>query len=334
MWTEEFVAFVKKHTIPVAVDARKEARRKDAVGEFVRKTRCVTFTAAGRLVLITADGRLLGQLWYGNIPGENERLRMQSLRRAWEKWLALPEHVRRPGGIQIDGEPVSPAQRREVLPPVPSGALVVRVYNRHLEPDGKGGYRYTRPEDYLKEKRKNAPRYREVAQDFMWIPEQEWRAMVAQASEVGQSYPAPRSFRARVFRFHLDPARGLGEEVMFNSHNDAESGTLVITVEEVSPETVRLRLEGQAVLNCKGPKKTSYRPHLLGYLVYDRKSESVHSFRMVALGLVERTPYGARPNNRPLGIAFEYVPDPKPWEQIPPRGARDNLDGYLKAVRR
>jgi hypothetical protein len=58
----------------VSVDARREGARKDAIGEMVRKTQCVTITASGKTSVITADGKKLGDvMWI------NERLRMNSL---------------------------------------------------------------------------------------------------------------------------------------------------------------------------------------------------------------------------------------------------------------
>ena len=321
---------VKEKFIPVAVDARFEARRKDATGQWVRKFRCVTFTAAGRLAAFTADGRHLGDLWYGNIPGRNEHLRMQSMRRVIEKWRKLPAPVRSPGVVRDatatrNGTSVHPHQ-------VPPGALVVRTYNRQLEPDGNGGLRYTEPADYPtapKDHRRSAARYREAAQDFMWIPEAEWRAMIPSRPSQGESFDAPRSFQARLFRFHLDPCRGLGEGLTFQRAS-ADDGSVTITVERVTPRSVRLRIEGRARLDNG---TTTYAPCLLGYLTYDRKAKEVVRFRMVALGLVDNTPYGVRTGKRLLGIAYEYVPAPRPTERTPPRGARDDLDGYLAATR-
>lgn len=331
MWAEDFVNFVKDNCIPVAVDARKELRRKDPTGEFVRKSNCVTRTAAGQMTLVAADGTRLGDMWYGNIPGRNEKLRMGFMRNAWKKWLALPEEVRRPGGVKL-GDASKQIDTTRTPHKPPPGALIVRTYNRQFEPDGKGGLRYTEPEDYPTEPenhRRSAARYREAAQDFMWVPEREWRAMIPANPKKGDSFDAPESFRARVFRFHLDPCRGLGEGVTF-SHVKSDAGTMTLTVEDVSPKSIRLRIDGKANLDNG---KTSYHPVLLGYLTYDRAAKRVTDFRMVALGTVNNTPRGVRPGAHPLGIAFEYVANPKPSELVHPRGARDDLPGYLAAVR-
>ncbi len=312
----------------MAVDARKELRREDPTGEFVRNSSCVARTATGQMTLVSADGMSLGGMWYGNIPGRNEQLRMGFMRNAWKKWEALPEEVRRPGGVKL-GAASNKIDTTRTPHKVPPGALVVRVYNRQLEPDGKGGLRYTEPDDYPEGHRRNTPRYRESAQDFMWVPEREWRAMIPAQAKQNESFDAPESFRARVFRFHLDPCRGLGEGVTFG-HCDADAGRITLTVEGVTRDSIRLRIDGAAKLDNR---KTSYAPTLLGYLTYDRSTKQVSEFRMVALGTVDNTPRGVRPGKHPLGIAFEYVAKPRPSELVHPRGARDGLEEYLAGKR-
>jgi hypothetical protein len=86
----------------VSVDARREWARKDAIGEMVRKTQCVTITANGKTSVITADGKKLGDvMWI------NERLRMNSLKKILAAWEALPEEERKPGR-KVDYGPPDP----------------------------------------------------------------------------------------------------------------------------------------------------------------------------------------------------------------------------------
>ena len=147
-------------------------------------------------------------------------------------------------------------------------------------------------------------------------------------------FPAPETFTLRVFRYHLDPERGLGEGITFRAA-DAKSGQLAFVVENVSPDTIRLRLEGFARLSQgRGEKSTSYSPSLLGYLVYDRGAKKITRFEMIALGSVMNTPRGVRPGSHPLGIAFEMVQKPTAPERVVPRGGRDNVQRYLTTVQR
>jgi hypothetical protein len=317
-------AFLKQYFVLVAVDARHARRRADWAGDFIRKTRCVTFTASGRKVAVTASGRTLGNIH-----------NLTSLEKAWAAWEALPAEERKPGAVKVgDARPLERAHEP------PRGALVIRTYTRQLARGKDGGYRYTEPEDYPQPEptgtrggspRRQAARFREAGHDFMWVPEIEWRALIPKTPKVGDNGPVPLTFKLRVLRYHLDPERGLGEAQWF-TRAKAEDGELRWVVESVSVEKLRLRLEGYAQLQRAGSKLglTSYAPTLLGYLDYDRRASNVHSFKMIALGEVLNTPRGIRPGLHPLGIAFEMVRHPPPAERVVPRGGRDNVERYLK----
>jgi hypothetical protein len=213
----------------------------------------------------------------------------------------------------------------------PPGALVIRVYNRQFEREPDGKLRYTEPDDYPEGSRNAAARYREAAHDFMWVAEDEWRAFIPKDPRPGDRIAAPASFALRLFRYHLDPERGLGEGITFGSAR-AESGTLTFIVEEATPLAVRLRLEGVAGLSQRRPdgKTVSYEPSLLGYVSYDPATRMITRLRLVALGAVTNTPRNVRPGTHPLGIAFELVSQPAMAEKVVPRGGRDNVQQYLR----
>lgn len=310
------------------VDARHERRRKDWVGDFVRSTRCVTFTASGRKVAVSASGKVLGNIH-----------NLKSLEKAWAAWKELPEAQRAPGSIKVGDE--RPLER--ALEP-PEHALVVRTYTRQLERNADGSLRYTRPEDYPQPEpsgtrsgspRRQAARFREAGHDFMWIPENEWRALIPKEPQKGDRGPAPESFKLRILRHHLDPERGLGEAQWFTRANP-DDGVLEYAVESVSHDKVVLRLEGHAHLRREGHRlgPTVYTPALLGYLTYDRRAKKVTGFKMIALGDVLNTPRGVRPGLHPLGIAFELSPEPTAAERVVPRGGRDNVERYLSLEKR
>jgi hypothetical protein len=315
------VRLVNEKFIPVAVDARRERARKDAVGELVRTGDWVTITASGKTTVVTASGKMLG-----NVAGISEKHRLASLASILTAWDGLPETERNLGKIDLG----QPDAGRPLAQP-PAGALVVRVWNRQFERETDGRLRYTEAEDYPEKDRGSAGRYRESAQDTMWIPETEWKALLPEKPEKGRSFPAPDSFVLRLFKYHLDPERVLGEGVTFGGAR-AGDGKVTLTVEEMTPETIRLRLDGSARLAQKRPdgKQTVYEPALLGYLTCSARDRTVTRFEMVALGDVTNTPRGVRPGVHPLGIAFDLVSRPTVAERVVPRGGRDNVQRYLE----
>lgn len=117
------MSIVNENFIPVAVDARRENARKDAVGEMVRKGKWVAITASGKIVAVTASGKTLG-----TVVGINEKLRLNSLDKILKAWRALAEEERKLGKVDL-GESDAKRPLVESLP----GALIVRVFNRQFE---------------------------------------------------------------------------------------------------------------------------------------------------------------------------------------------------------
>jgi len=311
----------------VALDARKErGEYKDADGDFVRATNCVTVTASGSVSVVTAGGKALGP--YSGSPSA------QWLATKLKAWEALPETERAPGAVKVPkSDSVDP--KRAALRMV-SGTLVLRVFNRRMGRDEKNELRYALPEDFLGKMSKAEVERAAMAQnDFMWIPEKEWQALVPAQPEKGKQHEVPISFALRLFRFHLDPARGFTEGAYF-TRSKADAGRLTLTVQEVTGAKLTLCLEGSAKLQQPGRDAPAfYAPAILGYLKYDREKKSFTRFDMVALGTASGAPADAngkvhQPLPYPLGIAFELVANPTPADLLHPRGARDNVAAYLE----
>jgi len=314
---------LKDRFVLAVVDARHERRRKDWVGDFVRSTRCVTFTASGRKVAVTASGKVLG-----NIHS------LKSLEKAWAKWQELPTSERTAGAVKVgDDRPIERAHEP------PADTLVLRTYNRQLARNDDGTLRYTIPEDYPVPEpdgtrggspRRQAARFREAGHDFMWIPKSEWQALIPKDPKVGDRGSLPDAMQLRIFRHHLDPERGLGEAQWF-TRSTLDDGELNWVVESASPKQLRMRIEGYANLRRERGNRpdTAYSPALLGYLTYDVKQRQVTELKMIAFGEVLNMPRGIRPGRSPLGVAFELVRDPQGAERVVPRGGRDHVDRYL-----
>ena len=291
----------------------------------VRNGEWVTITASGKTVAVTASGKTLG-----NLPGISEKHRLSALEKALETWEALPDADKKPTQLALG----TPDPERPLYQP-PSDALIVRVFNRQFEWQDKGKLRYTVEEDYAEgEGKRGWARFRESAQDTMWIPKNEWTAFIPKEPQEGQSFSPPATFTLRLFKYHLDPERGLGEGVTFRGAK-LEDGELTLTVEKVTPAIVQLRLDGVARLSQGRPddKQTGYDTALLGHSTCDRKKGTITQFDMVVLGDVLNTPRRVRPGWHPLGIAFELVTEPTNAELVVPRGGRDNAERYLTMTR-
>jgi hypothetical protein len=324
------VRLLRERFVCVALDARKErGEYKDADGDFVRATNCVTVTASGSVCVVTAGAKALGP--YGG-PGKGMEKWLESKLKLWSE---LPEAERAPGAVTVPkAESVDP--RRAALG-LPAGALVVRVYNRHLGWDPDGAVRYAVAEDYLAgASAADVERFAMAQNDFMWIPESEWKSLIPSDPKPGDRRAAPATFALRLFRYHLDPARGFTEGANF-SRSGPEAGRLELVVEEVTPGRLRLRLEGHANLRQEERDEPStYQPALLGFMEVDRSRGAIARFDVLALGKASGLPRDAngkiafRKGAYPVGIVFELVPSPTPAERLHPRGARDNVTSYLE----
>ena len=156
----------------MALDARKErGEYKDTDGDFVRATSCVTVTASGSVCVVTASAKALGP-YSGPGPGMEKWLHAKL-----KDWKALPESERKPGAVTVpQASTVDPRRAALGLPP---GALVVRVFNRHLGWNEDKSVRYAVTSDYLPGASKaEVERYVMAQNDFMWIPEKEWQSLV------------------------------------------------------------------------------------------------------------------------------------------------------------
>jgi hypothetical protein len=321
----------------------------DAECRFLNKADC---GGQGRVDIVTAGGKLVAR---GELQVGNPKTHLLSLERALKAWAALPESERKPGAIQVpERGPLDP--RRHAADGPPAGTLIVRVYNRQLERTPRGGYRHTVPEDYIPALRdpkvvgtdQATPLWTQPANDFLWITQAEAQAVMPADPVPGQRVEVPTSLCERIFRFHLDPSRGLSENNNF-AHVTAAAGSLHLTVEKVSKSEVRLRLDGfanlhnprSALLTYQSPGvkehtrnhrvPLDYDPRLLGYLTYHPAKKVFTRLDVVALGDVRGRPNGENivaerlGEANPLGIAFELVTDPRPADYVPPRAARDEV---------
>jgi len=357
---------IKVKFVAVAIDGRIANSRTardgtvtkifdDSETNFLREHKVrLAQSAQGSVDTITASGK---HLEYPELHPAKGAFKA-SLERALKVWAALPASERAPGAVQVpERGAIDPKRVAAVAPP--SGALIVRVHNRQLSRDAAGALRYTVPEDYIaalrdpklgfvSDTRGAVDYYRQPSDDMMWVTQAEWQALMPANPRKGHPVTIPATLRDRIFMYHLDPARGLGEGNTFTGQESKREGQLKLTVDEVSSGEVRLRLDG--VVKLSDPLRAlegyqgqsaknfsqftvgspfghgiSYHAQVLGYLAYDPAKKTITRFDVVALGHLRGRPTaenvcGERLGaENPLAIAFELVTDPKPADYLRPK---------------
>jgi hypothetical protein len=307
--------------IPVTGDDWYERRREDAEGEFFRKVadqgprKGVGGSTRQGIYCFTASGKLLA---YKN--AQDAAVMREVVEQALADWKKLPAKEREPGAVEV-GDPSTLDKR--YTRPVPADGLILNVYTRILDRDGKG--------DYCKGTCET-PGGDLSARDHLWLTKSEWQDLIAKEVKAGDDFAMPAAVAQRIVRFHLlDNTRG---EPPFWTDQEVRQMKMRWTVEEATAKVVRLRLDGSVLLASDADAKKAERgfdASLLGYLEYDPAKKVVTRFDALALGNSwgEATfTLGARPGRQPLGIAFELCKGGKPADAVPLQGARD-YHGYL-----
>jgi hypothetical protein len=312
----DILHLAKDNYIPVAGDDWYQRRRQDEEGKFFRRVadqgprKGEGGSTRQGIYCLTSDGKLL---IYRN--HQDPKVMREVLRQGLKEWNKLPEALRKPGAVKVPD--LAKTDIRYTRTP-PEGGLILNVYTRTLTRDARGNLHKA------KSKFKGGD---QAAHDHLWLTKADWQALVPARPRKGDSFPMPAHLVRRIVRFHLiDNTRG--EPPMWQP-DQVRSSKLTWTVEEATGATVRLRLEGSALLATKpDPDKAErgYDVRLLGYLQYDIKEKKIRRFDMVALGdhWGEGTfTRGARQGRQPLGIAFELADGKSAADRVPPQAARE-----------
>jgi hypothetical protein len=154
--------------------------------------------------------------------------------------------------------------------------------------DAQGRYRLPRGRDI------NADASRLAApagqRTTLWLTADECQALMPQDPQKGAAYPVPAKLAKRICLYGLWPQSIWVVEGGWLP-NSLHGGELRLTVEEVTPQVVRLRLHGSALLVGKNGHtkevregETRYDARLVGLLSYDRAEKRITRWDMVALG--------------------------------------------------
>jgi hypothetical protein len=309
--------------VAVAADDWYQRRRQDAEGDFFRKVadqgprKGEGGATRQGIYMLTADGQLLGYKNAGQAPD----VMRDVLQRALTAWDRLPEERRKPGAVKV-GELGKVDRRYD--PSAPPGALIVSVYTRILDADGKGGW--CRGSCAV-------PGGDAAARDHLWLTESDWKSLIPDDPQKGAKFAVPAAIAERIARFHLiDNTRG---EPPLWRPQDIRKRVLTLQVEDVSADRVTLRLEGEVLLSSDAIPANAdrgYDARLLGRIGYDRQKKAIDKFDIVALG--EHWGEGtftrnARKGRMPLGIVFELARGDSAADRVPPQGVKASED-YLR----
>jgi hypothetical protein len=231
-------------------------------------------------------------------------------------WAKLPAAQRKPGAIKVpdaEADPERAARDRRLTKPE-ENTLILRTYMRGLKP-GAGG-RLLAPRIIDWEYNMKLPA--EPNRDFMWLQEAEWQSLIPAEPTKGQTFPVSDAVRDRVCYWHI--GGGYHALPSYYSPDRFKSKDMTLTVEDVTPKAISMRLGGSAELTTGA----TYQFH--GLLKYDTQKKTFTRFDLVALCDEGRLPAPRGENVAPYrhyGIAFELSGE-RTDDLLPPFFLREN----------
>jgi hypothetical protein len=274
--------------IPVVLNGDAGARP-GLVANFFRR---VARHFANEMAVVTPNGQLLA-----HSPAEGLK-----------KWQALPAEERR----RLDDLGLYDSSRDLASP---KGGVILNVFARALTRDAAGRLQLYKTE---------VARSREAGRDHLWLTEAEWRSLVPARARRGETFPVPPPLTDRICRRYLIDLVRVGGNGGPRRPDQVLAEHLRLTVEEVTPTRVCLRLDGSARLAThdpnggargKQPKVDDFR--LQGFLTYDPGLRKLTRFDLIAFS---ETGHYDEIHRRvvPLGVAFDLASGDTPTERVPP----------------
>lgn len=316
-WTDETVELLKNEFVCAAVPTQL-CRADTPEGEFLRSAEIdgQWVTSSGYFSCVSPNGKTL-------VAGGD-------IKRALEEFRKLPENERAPSEKEL----AALTAADEVVPSPPRNGLILRVHARFLARDANGELRHAERKDF----RSILDAFLEPNTEYMWLTEAEWKSLVPAESEKGQKIEVGKAIAIRMARFHLNPQRALTSEDGILPKQSVRKAELALTVDEVTPERIRMVLDGfihwgsdynpALATSPNGPLRFGYEAPIYGFLEYDRQKEAFVRFDMIAPGDVWGRWGDANGNSmgveragrNPVGFAFELASGESPTDRLPPGG--------------
>jgi len=279
--------------------------------------------------MMTSAGRLLeGAVKYGDKNGMGP-----ALKEVLDAYAKLPEAER-------IGKPVEGQEKFVAAPP--EGGLVLTIYDRPIAPAGDGKYRVPQGSDIggIRTHAKGGQR------SSLWLSKEECDSIVAVVKDAkkGDTWPVPANLAKRLTLYSLWPQTMWVVEHTWKP-DSLKQLELNLTVDDVTPEAVKVRIGGSVLLSTKAGLKiyptgkiakeveNRYDARLEGAITIDRAAQKITRFDMVALGdylgvmFVTREENGKRTGDgwleataeAPVPLAFAFEVDQDTYTAEPQR---------------
>jgi hypothetical protein len=298
--------YVAQHFVPLALDTYFRGNSHELA--FCQKVQA----GGNHVVVATASGRTLGK--------EGLKLRQRDLESVLQDYARLPKEERQPA--LEDARKAQPPKR--AVPQPPANGLIVRGYCTYLRRDAQG-HIVRSDEYYYKE---NPDRWQvETQSDLLWLTESEWKSLIPATPQPGNRQEVARPIQKRFYST-------IGIDYMEGSVNSLppRKTTMTLTVQEVSEQTIVLRLDGYARLGKERDEKLRSKPssrgcelRVYGEIRYDRKKQAIRRFDLAGVGRAwgNKMDYVHREIRLAeypwmYGIACELVTGNTPQDRIPP----------------
>jgi hypothetical protein len=244
----------------------------------------------------------------GGPDGTNNPFAPKRLRAALEKFKQLSPEKRT---ASIEELPNS--WKGKALANPPAEGLILKQYNRGFHRDAEG---------------KMHPDGQVLHHDSLWMTRAEWQSLVPEQPKVGDSRTVPAFLVSRLGVHHASAFGANGVRI-----SATPKPTLTLTVEDASPDQLRLRLQGSLQTSeYVGSLKIAMVDYqVCGCLHYDVKKKTFSRFDLAVVGDVTGTSRPP-PKGRTMVavLLFELSPGDTPWRRTPPWGRVVSRD-YFKA---
>src|SRR5262245_37909198 len=262
--------------------------------------------------ILTARGEVVAPPLHsgdtGCPDGTNNPFAPKRLSAALEKFKQLPPEKR-----TASVEELPNSWKGKALASPPAEGLILKQYNRGFHRDADG---------------KMHPDGQVPLHDSFWMTKAERQSLVPDKPKSGDSFTVPAFLVSRLGVHHASAFGANGVKI-----SAAPKPILTLTVEDASPDQLRLRLQGSLQTSeYVSPIRVGVVDYqVYGCLHYDLKKKTFSRFDMVAVGDISQTASPPPKGRTTVAVLlFELSPGATPWQRTPPY-SNGGQGAYFKA---